>query len=1039
MKRQSQINRCHCAVAIPVQTMMVVALAFFCLLSPAQADFLRPLPVKPEQKPCILLEAEHEDKKSGDAPKNLQVCYAELVEHNAGRAFIHGNALVLRKAGHAHSSATLRYKLPEDVLPGEYLIWTSFTLGGVATQTFSFRIGSDTDHLTQRTSFNQSNRVSWKTEWRRGSARLKVYPGDRYLEIQVKGMASQQKQVDAFLLVLAERLPENVTLETATWRAATDSLASLRPDFRIYILESQDGRDADSFFKLIATQMTPAKKERLTITTFIGNNAADLAESMQLKRLPAMMIMDDRYALRGVLIGKVTEKEVAEFVSSSMTTGRATGPFLKRARHFPEKPKPLQNGSPRAWLVVDKWGGPAGFSLWGIEAEPRLRPNPGEPVTAIVFDSRRPTEWAQNQTTEIGMAVINPSTGDYSWARGVGYAHVFLHAEEEMDCLVHTSHTGFFSAAWLDGHRVSFEKDPAPPAAFSGEQETEKPTVTGINDQGGKVRVTLGKREAPRLARLKMTKGWHRLLLKFVMQHGKDRVFSFAARFTDEQGHPTKGLRTQLSDPKADHELRADATRLKFVLNNDAPSNLVYPGRPLKLRFDLRWQRIRGNRGIVMPIIPFDAKLELAMTDYDGKEIERREIEAQFPAALSVDFGKAPETGYYALQATLFSKAGKVILVCPPDGFSVIRGAAAQYARRDTKEMAVTYYFMGSGERATYRKAFPWMTRMGIYRNIGSSPGFPLDMAEEAKELGIALTMDFWDIHSAYTQQARQDLAKKAAPHTRWFKSFNEVDIHHRVRKTPEHWVSRTKGEYESVKAARPDGIFVGGSLVRPGTDDWFTSCIKLGLDKYIDVWDVHAYPQRPPTLGGTLSNSPNETELGVFTCYKRAGMKNAKPFWIGETGARACHGFDARRWQADTIAKMVACVCSREDFQYIGFLWPWTYARGNDIVTAHMPGEAAYYTVSALIDGFPYTRLDVGDRNVQAAIFGKTRMLWRTRGSGRVRLPLRGTEPWVIVDVVGRVREFAVDEDGHANLKLTGSPVYVLTKADYERLTAFE
>ena len=103
------------------------------------------------------------------------------------------------------------------------------------------------------------------------------------------------------------------------------------------------------------------------------------------------------------------------------------------------------------------------------------------------------------------------------------------------------------------------------------------------------------------------------------------------------------------------------------------------------------------------------------------------------------------------------------------------------------------------------------------------------------------------------------------------------------------------------------------------------------------------------------------------------------------------------------------------------------------------MPGEAAYYTASALLDGFPYARLEIGDEHVQAARFGDTRMLWSTAGPRRARLALEGIGPWVEVDVVGRVRDLSVGEGNTAELQLAASPVYVLPKSAYERLTAFE
>jgi hypothetical protein len=189
------------------------------------------------------------------------------------------------------------------------------------------------------------------------------------------------------------------------------------------------------------------------------------------------------------------------------------------------------------------------------------------------------------------------------------------------------------------------------------------------------------------------------------------------------------------------------------------------------------------------------------------------------------------------------------------------------------------------------------------------------------------------------------------------------------------------------------------------------------------------------------MSNSPNETELGVLKAYRELGLTNTKPFWIGETGARSSHGMDARRWQANTVAKMIACANSRKDFAKIGFLVPWWYSRAQsrmgDIEAAHMPAEASYYTAGALIDGFPYTRLDLGG-DIQAARFGPTTMVWRTSPGGPVSLPLGSEKRWVLVDVVGRVSPLALSAGGKAEIAATDSPVYVLRADDYARLTAF-
>jgi hypothetical protein len=210
-------------------------------------------------------------------------------------------------------------------------------------------------------------------------------------------------------------------------------------------------------------------------------------------------------------------------------------------------------------------------------------------------------------------------------------------------------------------------------------------------------------------------------------------------------------------------------------------------------------------------------------------------------------------------------------------------------------------------------------------------------------------------------------------------------------------------------------------------------------MDKYVDAWDVHGYPQHPLKLEGTFTNSPNEGEVALRTIYKRLGKTDFKPLWIGETGAWAFHGKDGRRWQADTCAKMAACALSRNDIEVIAFLLPWGYEREKaglwGLEAGHMPAEAAYYTASALIDGFDYHRLDLGS-GIEAARFGPTVMLWSEYGEKSATLPVDQDTPMVLVDVVGRVENLPVGTNGKVQMTVGSSPVYILSSKDYEDLT---
>jgi len=86
-----------------------------------------------------------------------------------------------------------------------------------------------------------------------------------------------------------------------------------------------------------------------------------------------------------------------------------------------------------------------------------------------------------------------------------------------------------------------------------------------------------------------------------------------------------------------------------------------------------------------------------------------------------------------------------------------------------------------------------------------------------------------------------------------------------------------------------------------------------------------------------------------------------------------------------------------------------------------------------------PYQAVDAKDANIQAAYFGDTLMLWRTdEATGNWPLKLATGKSWVLVDVVGQIKELTVDGSGVANIPISASPIYVLTRADYERLTRY-
>ena len=707
---------------------------------------------------------------------------------------------------------------------------------------------------------------------------------------------------------------------------------------------------------------------------------------------------------------------------------------------YGQKPTAVHH-APDKWLVAGPWGGLAGFSLWGIDYEGKLSPNEDEPYLLSVFDSTSHDKWKTLQKSDATLFSFPLFQNDFMWSRGTVYAHLYLQSEQEMAAVMHLAQTGFKSRAWLNGTELQPTPDPSrKKLAITTPGESEREYIDK-NDQGGTVSTRKANTETPTRWDLPLQKGSNQLLLKMNFQQAKGEVFSFSTELTDADGATLKGVTTAVNDPVPSKIPRPEISRIIPLIETNQPFNLHQEGEPLKLNVNFTTAKYFG--GGETPVQSFPGTLELTVTDYDGKKIATRSASGNFPGdPASFDLGKTPGRGYYATHLRLLDSNGHLVRNFPPDGFSVIGGTSAQGKRKDAKKLAVTYYFMGKKDQ--YESVyFPYMKRMGIFRNIGGHASRALDLYRTAAEEGLFLTADLWTHDKA---DYVEEYVKETAPYVNSFKSYNEVDINH-ARGTPESWVKKAKLHFETVRKYAPDSLVVGGSFVRPASDGWFEGCLKLGLDKYHDVWDVHCYPRSAPPLGGSMANGGNETEKGILKVYEKLGMTNTKPFWIGETGARSTHGLDARRWQADMIAKMAACALSRQDFEKIGFLVPWWYTRSKlqetdpkfhhfDIEVGHMPGEAALYTASALIDGFTqYQELDYGP-DIEAARFGPTLMIWNRRGPSVHQIHLPENEAYVQVDVVGRATPLPRTENGSVPLKVSESPLYILTKTNYDRLT---
>lgn len=973
-----------------------------------------------------------------EAPEaGVMVCTGRVVtSEGADYAQARKDGVVLARKGYANTRVTLAWAVGPGVRAGVYSFAANFMLGGLNGQSFVVRAGPDAEHLDERAKLSLANKSAWKKAWVKSDVLLSLREGDAVIEIASSGGASDSKVFDSFLLAPVFIAPAGMSAASAEVRA--DFVKSLKkgprnPKARLFVLDGVDGGAGDVLFRGLVTKDARNRMASLDASFVSGEKSAGLAKRIGLAKLPAVIVADDSFTFVGAITDAAKEDDVEKFLRdpSSATTQ------LHRVAVPQPKPEAFRDGSPAAWLAGGLCDGRAGLSIYGVDSEAILRPSPGQPYLESRMMGGSMRAWDHAPADENGRCVLLAAAPhSYSWPRGSISAVAYVFAEKDTDAEFHLKHNGIQSALWLDGTRVELRGDAKPPEKFAAFD----PVALRPAGSSGHYDPL----ESPRVASLHLKSGWHRLLVKFVMQNDEREPFAFVSKFTDADGGAVTTLSSQTSDPDANLALLEDGARLRPAIQVEAPGNLPRPGEPLKIRADVRWHRMGEEPKLDAPILPFAGKLVLTMTDYDGREIARREIEGKFPSEVQTDFGSAPEPGYYEIRPALLDADGKLIMAFPADGFSVVRGAVAQHGRLAKKKLWNNYYYITE----VWTDLLPWLERSGIWRNLGSYPTFGSDQKafwDAARKRGTVLFGDFvadsHDVNKTEAQIAK--LAGELAPYTKFFKGFNEIDIHMTMpQREPGTWVERTRWEYEAVKKARPDAIYLGGSLVRPGGAEsgaWFEQCLRLGVDRYQDAWDVHSYPQVSPVLEGALTGWSQELDLGVLATYKKVGRENHLPFWLGECGAKAAHSFDGRRGQAEMAAKMVAWANSRPDYHGIAFClaheYVWTSGRFWDYQMGHFPGEAALYTVGALVDGLPYRRAGLADRQVQAGWFGDTLMVWTTGKDSDLEWKLDGPGPWLLVDVVGRTNPLSV-ADGIAKFRVGSSPHYLLTQSRYDELT---
>jgi len=314
--------------------------------------------------------------------------------------------------------ANFRFELNPAIAPGQYRFYARYKSGGEVSQVsqhFTVKAGSKPDELAARGDFALTNTTPWEYQWLQAPVTVTVLPGDRWLEINNSGKADGAKVFDAFLLKLETPLGGWMSAAEAHARNRFLALTKAIPDANrhLTVLDGNGGKDA-FLFQGLASDAARVGYQNLPVSYLAGPEAEALARSLNLRSLPAALMTDDHYSVLGVLTQPNSEQQVAGFLAEPGKVGMMPTPSAV----FGESAKPLKGGIPESWLVGGLQDGLAGVSVFGLDSETVLRPNPGQPYLSLQMMGGEMKAWHAESTQANGAVDIEANTKhSYGWSR----------------------------------------------------------------------------------------------------------------------------------------------------------------------------------------------------------------------------------------------------------------------------------------------------------------------------------------------------------------------------------------------------------------------------------------------------------------------------------------------------------------------------------------------------------------------------------------------------------------------------------------------
>lgn len=700
------------------------------------------------------------------------------------------SATIMRK-GFGEWGATFQFDLADAVPPGYYSFHARYMCGGEASQTqqtFVVQAGPDDQTLGQRGAFHTNNKTPFKQQWIAGQGTVSIFPGDKVLRITNTGRAHDAKVFSGFVLGLETPIPSWLTAQRALLRSQFLAVGKqvAEPERWLYLVDG-DGAGDDVLFPGLAQDSVRSLYDTTHVEYLLGAKADELAAALNLTARPSAIVVNADQRVVGVLSEPQSVEQVARFLAEP----RSVGAIPSYADPKLPEPAALVNGSPARWLVATGWPGRCGVGDWGLDAEALQRPNPGDLFAYGFYTAgNRSGRWQERPVGANGVCrIVDKLTDSYAWGKSTSYAVTYLEVARPVKAVLHFQHSGIQSAVYLDGVERPLLADKSPPLTLARHAPKTRPDENNqekaVQRPGQEIHddVTVPQAaQRPLAATLELAEGWHCLILKLVHAQGKDETVLFTSRLTGTEGTPLDCLRTRTSDPTAPLGVAQAAAGLWPSLTLEGvPGNLPRPGEPLTLVADMR---VAGSAVRKQPFLakwlptiflPITATLRVTMTDYDGKRLGVYETEGAFPDVVKLDLGPAPGPGFYSLIPELYAADGRLIHRFHPDGFSVVRGNAAQKQRRDKKELWLSYYYPFNN----WEHDAAWLERTGLFQSMGSTPGVPKDAEakwQDAQKRGIVLWGDFagdshWMNNAEPEAQRIVDVVPK---YTRFFKGVKK-------------------------------------------------------------------------------------------------------------------------------------------------------------------------------------------------------------------------------------------------------------------------